>query len=91
MNDFNPMEASREPRSEGYRKETQQIIKHLENRGDQRIGQLLINAARTTESYKYACESDSFANHNEAAEQVLWSMEAPELLKALNKLNEDIQ
>lgn len=44
--EFDPAEKNRPPRSEGYKKETEQIIYELRNRGDQRIGQLILNALR---------------------------------------------
>jgi len=41
---FNPIDHAREPREKGWEEETEQIIEHIRNRGDLRIGQLLINA-----------------------------------------------
>lgn len=43
---FDPMDKHREPREEGWKKQTEQIIFQLRNRGDQRIGQLILNAVR---------------------------------------------
>ena len=43
-NEFSPIDNAREPREEGWSEETEQIIEHIRNRGDLRIGQLLINA-----------------------------------------------
>ena len=44
--EFNPFDKAREPREKGWEEETEEIIEHLRNRGDQRIGQLLINAVK---------------------------------------------
>jgi len=44
--EFDPSEPNRVPREEGYKKETEQIIFQLRNRGDQRVGQLILNAVR---------------------------------------------
>jgi len=85
------LENNEPAREEKYSEETQEILEHIGNRGDQRIGQLLINAVRSTERHRRVCESNSFANHNEAAEQILWNIEAPRLLKALNNLNKSRQ
>lgn len=42
--EFDPIDHAREPREEGWKEETEQIIEHIRNRGDLRIGQLIINA-----------------------------------------------
>lgn len=42
--EFNPIDHAREPREKGWKKETKQIAEILHNRGDLRIGQLIINA-----------------------------------------------
>lgn len=44
--EFDPTDHNRPDREEGYKKETEQIIFELRNRGDQRIGQLILNAVR---------------------------------------------
>lgn len=85
MNDFDPTDHDRLPREEGYKAETRQIAEFIENRGDQRIGQLLINAVRETDQFDKIMEKTE-ASFNEAAELVLWNIEAPELLKALEQL-----
>jgi len=46
-NDFNPIDHARPPREEGFKEETEQIAEILHERGDQRIGQLIINAIRS--------------------------------------------
>jgi len=84
---FDPYEHDRPPRSDGYEEETEKIIGYLRERGDQRIGQYLINAVRTTSVYDRIANSPSY-NHNEAVDQALWSIEAPELLEAIQKLEE---
>lgn len=43
---FDPRSHDRPPRSRGYQSETQKICRHLMNRGDQRIGQFIINSVR---------------------------------------------
>jgi len=43
MRQFNPVDNARPPREQGWEQETEKIIQHIKNRGDQRIGQLLIN------------------------------------------------
>jgi len=49
-NDFDPLSADRPPRSEGYKEETKQLFDLIqEERGDQRIGQFLINAVRSSD------------------------------------------
>jgi hypothetical protein len=42
--EFNPFDHARPPREEGWEEETEKIIEHIKNRGDQRIGQLIVNA-----------------------------------------------
>ena len=74
---FNPMDSDRPPREDGYLKETQEICDHLHNRGDQRIGQLILNAVR----------SEYVDSSVEEAADALWSLEAPELLELLENLN----
>jgi len=85
--DFNLFSAHRPPREDGYAEETTFIVERLQNRGDQRIGQYLINAVRHTEKYKTLTKTDRF-NNKEAVESILWGMEAPELLEAIEKMEE---
>jgi hypothetical protein len=73
MNDFDPMDADRPPRSEGWKNETEQIFNLIRSRGDQRIGQLLLNAVR----------SEHGDGSVEEAANALWKLEAPELLELL--------
>jgi hypothetical protein len=42
--EFNPIDHARPPREEGWEEETEEVIEHIRNRSDLRIGQLLINA-----------------------------------------------
>jgi len=79
--DFIPFSADRPPRSEGYKEETQQLFNLIqEERGDQRIGQFLINAVRNSDKFKKINERTG-ANWHEDVEQVMWGLEAPGLLK----------
>lgn len=72
--EFDPHEAGRDPRQEGYEEETEEIFEVIQNeRGDQRIGQFLINAVRSR--YKLT--------DKETIEQKIWSMEAPQLLETV--------
>jgi len=79
--DFNPFSADRQPRSEGYKEETQQLFNLIqEERGDQRIGQFLINAVRSSDKFEEV-EKRSDESWHAQVEQVMWGLEAPELLK----------
>jgi len=79
--EFDPMSADRPPRSEGYKEETEQLFELIqEERGDQRIGQFLINIVRSSDRFEKANET-SENSFNEVVEHVLWNVEAPELLK----------
>jgi len=49
-------------------------------RGDQRIGQFLINAVRSSDKFE-RINADSEESWHALAEQVMWGLEAPELLK----------
>ena len=91
--DFDPAERDRPTRQEGYYDETLQICEIITNqRGDQRIGQLLINAmshAVDSESYEDVESREDVAlasaNRKATIEQKLWNIEAPELLKLLRQ------
>ncbi len=85
--DFNPWKPDREPRSEGWSEETQKIVNHVKNRGDQRIGQFLLNAVTFDPRYSTIMRREDI-NHKEAAESVLWEIEAAELLEAIEKMQE---
>jgi uncharacterized protein (DUF1015 family) len=78
--DFNPMESDRPPRSEGFQEETDRLKKLLYSRGDQRIGQLLINAV----------SRDLDDVSKEAVEQRLWNIEDDNLVDAVEELLEDV-
>jgi len=78
--DFNPMESDRPPRSEGFQEETDRLKQLLDSRGDQRIGQLLINAA----------SRDMDDVSKEAVEQRLWNIEDDRLVDAIEELLEDV-
>ncbi len=90
--DFDPMESDRPPREYGYMKETQEICNRIHNRGDQRIGQYLLNAVR----YSIDDEVEMWKGHEkisqqEKEQQVLWNIEAPELLEALRKFDDEVR
>lgn len=107
--EFDPREADRPQREDGYTEETMMIVEHIENRGDQRIGQLLLNAVRNVTELEEMPEMDkepAEMSDEELKESLkklrkikrrntktirdkLWNMEAPELLKALEKMEED--
>lgn len=97
--DFDPSETGRPPREVGYSEETKKICNYLRTgRGDQRIGQLLINAIRFSDKvdYEKPTDADSLeeveavkARNKARIEKALYGIEAPELLEALdNYFNE---
>ena len=113
--DYDPSEEHRPPREEGWKKETEQIIFQLRNRGDQRIGQQILNAIRNEyddelpspkEMVDYDKDLEDMSDEEmsdyldrisqaEAArkakvENILWNMEAPELLEALKNRAEKV-
>jgi len=78
--DFDPYTVDRPPRSEGYKEETEELFELIrEERGDQRIGQFLINVVRASDMYEKIHET-SRGSWQEDVEQTLWNLEAPELL-----------
>jgi len=78
--DFNPYQADRAPRSEGYKEETEELFELIqEHRGDERIGQFIINAVRFSERFDEIRENSS-EKWQYTAEQMIWAMDAPELL-----------
>lgn len=108
--EFNPYNPQRtKTRAEAYEEQTEKITEYLQNRGDQRIGQYIINAVRTEldrrkelEDFKgdtgFQVEED--LTHEQLRERVkqrkiqrakrkefvmarLWSMEAPQILEAI--------
>ena len=99
----------REARQNKYRKETEQLLHRIRNRGDQRIGQLLLNAVKTHSdlpelyepskptsemSEKELSEALNKMSQAEAArkakvQNILWEMEAGELLEALKTLESE--
>lgn len=82
--DFDPYEANRPPREEGWAEETEEIFDKIQNRGDQRIGQYLINVIRNTDKYEYVKRKTGY-DDKQAVEQILWNIEAKELLEAIIK------
>jgi hypothetical protein len=78
--DFNPTESDRPPREDGWIEETEEVCDRICNRGDQRIGQYVLNALAT----------DGVTNAEEI-ENRLWNIEAPELLELLQRLDEEVR
>ena len=71
--EFNPTDHAREPREEGWEEETEEIIEHIRNRGDLRIGQLLINAVSRDLEHESPAEPEkdvSEMTYEEAEEYV---------------------
>ena len=66
--DFDPRTSDRVSRERGFKKETEQIIYYLRNRGDQRIGQLLINAVREHYEDEIADLKDAVTKNNPIGE-----------------------
>lgn len=71
--EFNPIDHARPPREEGWNEETEKIIEIIRNRGDQRIGQLIINAISRDIEYEKPDLSDTNIEdmtEEEAAEKI---------------------
>ncbi|WP_049937217.1 hypothetical protein [Haloplanus natans] len=89
--DYDPFEYRGDtgvPRQSGYEDETEEICRYiLEERGDQRIGQYLINAVRHSDEWERLEEQgrETSRSDKEKTESVLWNIEAPELLKAIEE------
>ena len=70
---FNPIDRARPPREKGWNEETEKIIEIIRNRGDQRIGQLIINAISQDIEYEKPDLSDANIEdmtEEEAAEKI---------------------
>ena len=70
---FNPIDRARPPREKGWNEETEKIIEIIRNRGDQRIGQLIINAISRDIEYEKPDLSDTNIEdmtEEEAAEKI---------------------
>lgn len=85
----------RPPREKLYEEETEKICELLRNRGDQRIGQLLLNAISQEVDFEEVQDPESLEEiervrykNRAKQESRLWSIDAPELLKLLEDLNE---
>lgn len=93
--EFDPMDGDRPPREEGWKEETEMICHRLQNRGDQRIGQYLLNVISNTDKYDRIVESkrDSkeYFSEKEVVERLLWNIEAPELADAMREFDEEIR
>jgi hypothetical protein len=78
------------PRNTEYEEETKQIFEIIqEERGDQRIGQFLINAVRSSRRFE-TVDNMSDNTWQEVVELVLWQTEAPELLEMLRDYSSDL-
>jgi serine protease inhibitor len=74
-------------RQEGYEEETEEICQYiLKERGDQRIGQYLINALQF--SGRWDEQADEDASKEENLSTILWDIEAPELLRAIEEFED---
>lgn len=95
MSEFDPKERNRPPREEGWSEETEEICEIIKNRGDQRIGQLLSNAISQKVEFDDGSDAESLEEaelvrykNRAKVESYLWNIEAPELLKLLEELND---
>jgi len=69
-NEFNPLESGRVSRAEGYYFTGFRLRRLLQRRGDERVGQLILNALRHGDMYKDSIEAQA---------QALWDVELPQL------------
>jgi len=69
--EFDPMKKNREPRSKGFEEETEEICQLIKNRGDQRIGQQIINAVYHTNNLENIKENNQGLSHKEEVEIAL--------------------
>lgn len=85
--DYDPFEYQGDtpvPRQSGYEEETEEICRYIrEERGDQRIGQYLINALQFSDRWDEQADED--ASSGESLYKILWDIEAPDLLKAIEE------
>lgn len=90
--DFDPMEADRPPREEGWEQETEGICQRIRNRGDQRIGQYLLNvvSSQFQDRIYRTMENKPAFNYRDAEHNVLWNLEAPELLEAMKQFDSEV-
>jgi len=78
------------PRNTAYEEETKQIFEIIqEERGDQRIGQFLINAVRSSRKFETVDNKNDY-QWQEVVELILWQTEAPELLEMLRDYSSDL-
>lgn len=91
--DFNPIKPNRKPREDGWSEETEEFYELLQERGDQRIGQLIINAIRE----RYGENAPAVSSRGDMSEKKaffhdrLWNMEAEELVRLIENLYEKHQ
>lgn len=78
-----------------YEDETEAICEILRSRGDQRIGQILLNAISQEVEFEDVEDPESLEDiervrykNRAKQENRLWSIDAPELLELLENLNE---
>lgn len=87
--DYDPFEYQGDtpvPRHEGFKEETEEICRYIrEERGDQRIGQYLINVLKYSDRWG---EMDEDFSHEEKVTNLLYDIEASEILKAIKQLEE---
>jgi len=76
---FDSRKSDRPPREIGFAEEAEEIFEFLRSRGDQRIGQYLINAIR----------SETGVVEKEEIEQKLWSVEDNRLLELIKQYESD--
>jgi hypothetical protein len=77
-------------RSTTYEEETEQIFEIIQQeRGDQRIGQFLINAVRSSKKFE-TVDSKNDYHWKEVVELILWQAEAPEILEMLRDYSSDL-
>jgi len=81
-NDFWAQEP-RPSREKGFSDETEEIYKILNNRKDQRIGQLIINAIHSSDEYDFSDLDPK--EHSERIHNILWNIEADKLLEVLKE------
>lgn len=82
--DFEPMESDRQPRAKGFSEEPDELAELLKNRGDQRIGQLILNAVSHHYS-KRLRHYDDPVEYQSAVENLIFNVEDDELVEAVEE------
>jgi len=87
--DYDPFEYPGDtavPRQEGFKEETEEICRYIrEERGDQRIGQYLINVLNYSDKWE---EMDEDLSYEEKVTNLLYNIEASELLKTIKEFED---